>query len=42
MDTGKFLHTNMNAYLKKNMADQCISCQNCMKKSDKMLQYKYN
>ena len=42
MDTGKFLHTNMETYLKRDPTELYIFDQKGMKKTEKMLQYKYN
>ena len=42
MDTKKFLQTNLPDYLKQGEHVTCISCQNCVRIKDKVLQFKYN
>mmetsp|Transcript_22805 Transcript_22805/g.30410 ORF Transcript_22805/g.30410 Transcript_22805/m.30410 type:complete len:161 (-) Transcript_22805:829-1311(-) len=42
MNTSKFLHTNLDGYLKQGEHVTCISCQDCVRIKDKVLQYKYN
>lgn len=41
MDTKKFLQTDIKTYLEKDEHVTCISCQNCVKIKDKVLQFKY-
>lgn len=42
MNTEKFLHTDLQGYLKKDEHVTCISCQNCIRSKDKLISYKYN
>ena len=42
MNTTKFLHTDLNGYLKQGEHVTCISCQDCVRIKDKLLHYKYN
>lgn len=42
MNTSKFLHTNLDGYLKEGERVGCIDCQNCVRIKDKVLQFKYN
>ena len=42
LNTSKFLQTDLNGYLKQGEHVKCISCHNCVKVKDKILQYKYN
>lgn len=42
MNTTKFLHTNIDGYLKDGEHVTCISCQDCVRMKDKLIQYKYN
>ena len=41
MNTNKFLQTDLKTYLAKDEHVTCISCQNCVRIKDKVLQYKY-
>lgn len=42
MDTSRYLTTDIKAYLEKDAHVTCISCQDCIKKKSKVLQYKYS
>ncbi len=42
IDTKKFLKTNMDEYFDSHDDEKCIGCQHCIRRDDKMIQYKYN
>jgi hypothetical protein len=42
METSKFMKTDINKYLEMDDHVNCISCVNCIRKKNKVLQFKYN